>query len=457
MRLLHLVDSREGRMGPGRWALLGDLVRAWPAGESGGADEHRIVTLGPRLLLDAGASEGLRRLMHPLPGGNGNLFQSWAALQWGELRRRRPDVIIAWTEWAASLACLARGPFQRFAMLIEPPPPGGGAGLLNWRWRLARRAGLRVLGVGPTGDEAGGGLIESPWPDCPVGQVGLGMDLPRIHGRPGGPPHESRATLRAGWGVEDERTLVALLVGDPDQAQAMQMMLQLGLGLASGRKLRMVVGPRMRGVDRVQEMLGRLGWPQAIIIEPRVQAIWRVAAGCDLAIVNDSPPGRWNGGYNALGPLDQADWETPDSPESAYSPNSAEGVGPAASGAASSAAASSSAGLAHSPALSRELEPGAKFGGGLPMLWALACGLPMVAERTAWNLAWAADVPGIHWVEAGDIKHAAKIILRLEEEFATSRPGRQSTPAIQRLQSRCNPSTFAQRIRAALADGVGVL
>lgn len=430
MRLLHLVDSREGRMGPGRWALLGDLVRAWPAGESGRPDEHRIVTLGPRQLLDAGAAEGLRWLIHPLPGGNGDLFQSWAALQWGELRRRKPDVIIAWTEWAAALACLARGRFQRLAMLIDPPPPNDCGGLLGWRAKLARRAGLRVLSVaGPLEAASGASLIESPWPGCPVQPVGLGMDLSRIHGRPGGPEVESRASLRAGWDVEDDRTQVALVVGRPDQAQAMQVMLQLGLGLASGRKLRMVVGPRMQGVDRVQQMLQRLGWPEAIIIEPRVDAIWRVAAGCDLAIINDSPPGRWNGGYNALGPLDQADWEMPEQDEGGQSP-----------------AAHSSAG----EPLSRELEPGAKFGGGLPMLWAIACGLPIVAERTAWNLAWAADAPFIHWVEAGDIKQAAKTIMRLEANLPAGPPRHVSAPIIQHFQSRCNVTSFAGNLRAAL-------
>jgi glycosyltransferase involved in cell wall biosynthesis len=180
-----------------------------------------------------------------------------------------------------------------------------------------------------------------------------GVDAARI-------PHDQRRALRIGWGVADDATRVVMLLGDPpNRADAAVAGLCVGLAHETGRRLRLLMSPRARGLRSAKQMAARIGRADRLIVDSVADTPWIALAGCDAALMLGGGSGR---GAGAAG-----GW------------------------------------------------------GGLPALWAMAAGVPVIAESAAFLDGVPADDVAENLIIAAGVRATARRLCQWHDEPDSAR------------------------------------
>lgn len=191
-------------------------------------------------------------------------------------------------------------------------------GRVTWLMRHRLRRGNTIIST--ISDPLRCALTRHGWPSDAIRLLQPGVN-------PAWVDDDRRDALRASWGVVDASTRVVLLMGDPpNRAEATEAGLCVGLAHETGRDIRLLVSPQARGTDRATRMAHEIDRAERIIVDDIADTPWVALAGCDAAMILD-------GGFAAR-----------------------RGVG-----------ASHLAGTT---------------GGTLSVLWAMAAGVPLIAEDT---------------------------------------------------------------------------
>jgi hypothetical protein len=261
MRVLHLLDTFDFIPSPVQLAQVADVLRA------DAADEQAVWTIGTAEIAPCCAAVGLRVQRH-IPCGPGR-WRQWLA------RRRFPaalpaDRVHLWTIGAAALV----PPTARVtASFLHLPAEARIAS-------AARRAIARAAALGAFHD-ADARAVESALPG------------PRVVERldPGVDPRRLAAVDRAAFfesiGLEDPTLRLAAVIADrPEDVDAMVGVMGVGLADESGRKLRCLISPAARGLDRAMHVLRAARRRHLLIAHPIADEPWRWLGACDLAVVS---------------------------------------------------------------------------------------------------------------------------------------------------------------------------
>ncbi len=141
--------------------------------------------------------------------------------------------------------------------------------------RLVRRGGVAVEVVNPVIADA---LIEAGVDARRIDVVEPILDPSRLE-------RSNRPALRGRWGAGD-RTMVVAVVGDPwTSVDAMWGTWIVGLVATTGRDVRIVASSRMRGVGRARRLVDAMDRPHQLLVDDRADSPWAVLPGCDAALV----------------------------------------------------------------------------------------------------------------------------------------------------------------------------
>jgi len=234
--------------------------------------------------------------------------------------------------------------------------------------------------------------------------LAAGGDRAFVTAMPGGvdPRHldrDARSSLRGGWGVDATSFVVGLLAEPAAGGDGETAIHAVGRPYLSGLDVRLVMHHAAAPPSGIRRWRRKLGLDDAIITDDRLAEPWRVAAGLDAALFVASPLGTAARRAALAGPRRRA-----------LTPRSA-GPGPA------------------SPA---------------PLAWAMACGLPVIAEDHAETRELVAD-RGI-LVERGDYHAMGTHVMDL---FADPDAARRLARASRSASRRFTTDTMATRIMQA--------
>ncbi len=243
---------------------------------------QRIILLGSTGLRQAAQRAGLACDVHlgvPLRR---------PVLGYAALRRRvramtRPDLIHCWSPGSAMLAAMLPASGGRILTLNQWPTPAA----LRW-CRAVVRSGTpswTVLTISAT---------------LRHGLACRGIDIGRLHVlRPGidlgRVDRAQRQTLRAGWDVDDDTTVLALIADPPAAGDALQaaMVASLTDFARSDRttRIQVLVHPRAHLRRRAVLHMRAVEHDRRIICDPRLAAPWEVLPGCDAVLATGDGAG----------------------------------------------------------------------------------------------------------------------------------------------------------------------
>lgn len=298
MRVLHLITDRP---------RPSDMLLAWACDSAGAAEGPRVWTLGGAGLpgrvaaLQRGDVGGEVEIEHIAAGGGiGRRFAAMLRLR-RKLRRDRPDVIHAWSVDAAAVAAWAC-PGLPIVLTTDVPMAGK---LAAWQ-RAALRGGRWLTWLSPHPPTAER-LKELRLGEARALRVDPPVNLERLADR------EGRVRRRLGWGVNEERTRIVMLVSDrPEAIEAMSAVLGVGLAWETGRDLRLVISPRASQLERALRVLRDVEQEDRVIVDAAADRPWEVAHAVDAALVpGDGLSLAWatTSGLPTVAPVEQAGFE----------------------------------------------------------------------------------------------------------------------------------------------------
>ncbi|HEB61404.1 MAG TPA: glycosyltransferase family 1 protein [Phycisphaeraceae bacterium] len=212
------------------------------------------------------------------------------------LRNNRPfHIIHSWSVPAYTLGALALGTRRRLLTLTMPPADVRSG---HWLRMLMEYRPGNVLAVSNTVAAAvrRRGLKEGS-----VHVLRPGLKFSMLD-------HSLRSTLRDKWQVNDETRVVALLgepAGSCDAWLAWRVFAALRV---AGNDACFLVPPGARAVREARERARAMGWGHRFLVEEKVKTPWQVLPACDAALFagddrvpDDSPPPllTWNSGTAA--------------------------------------------------------------------------------------------------------------------------------------------------------------
>lgn len=288
----------------------------------------------------------------------------------------RYDLVHAWTARSALLAAIAAPARRRVATLTIGPVNG-------FLMRLLARA----IDSHPTFLLATSVAVKRDYIAAGVGARHLDVLRPAVHPEAVEDGSDDRDHVRRRWGVDERSFVIGLLCEPVSWSDARRAAVVLSLAAEAGRDVRLVVHPAaQRRVEAVRWLM-RIGHAHRLIVDEQLAEPWRCVHGLDAALI--------------LGD----DTTTPDVSEGGSPFSLLFGGG-------------------------RALRP---MPGVMPALWAMATGVPVIAER---SLAMQEVIDHDHTgllVDQRDINAAASCVVRLfDDPGAGSRLGQAARASIHR-------------------------
>ena len=272
----------------------------------------------------------------------------------------RIDWCHAWTiRSAAAVASMPWGARLIAGLAVGPDRPGGQLAGRFWN----KRPGLLL---------ASSGAVQRSYESVELDSSERRILRPAVD--PRHIEHSDRAALRRRWGVDADTFTVAALCepsGWIDSWMAVEIVCRVAL---TGRPVRLVLPSTATGLATSRRRLRALGWKDVLIVDDAAVDPWRVVAGLDAAMLVGAADHRARPvrcASPAPGPLSllRGGW-CPVRPE-----------------------------------------PGV-----MPLLWAMAAGLPTIAERTAAS----EEILGSDCCETliapGDLHEATRRLLELSDD-----------------------------------------
>jgi len=274
MRVLHLIDTDQGRTCPTTLAMAGDLVRGAPfvAQEVLLCGGYRLERAARLAGLDAFERVGV-------PFGQPALGMPAVSRRIEDLESvGRFDMIHCWSFSALRYADLAQKKTPKVLMLMYPPRKRSEV------QRLKRRdpAAFTVLTTNAYAYERllAGGVSPKVVRFCFPSVDRAWVD------------ESQRAVIREQWPIDPERTRVVALLSDPPaEADAYDAIMAVGLcceALGADPKrhsdLRVLIHPLQHHRHRAQHLAEKIGSPGRLIQDARIATPWQVMPGCDAAL-----------------------------------------------------------------------------------------------------------------------------------------------------------------------------
>ncbi len=200
---------------------------------------------------------------------------------------------------------------------------------------------------------------------------------------------EKRDSLRQRWGVEDGTFVVGLLSEPPRWADAGRAVTVLSLVVNTGRNVRLIAHPACRGRVQSEQWASQIGLPGLIRVDEGLAEPWRVVGGLDAAL--------FPGGL----------------------------AGPTAA-------------RKHRTALM------GRRPGPMPLLWAMAASVPVVAEATEAARGIVQDGAIALLVERGDTNAAARALIDLYDD--RTKAGRIGARAREAVATRFDARDYCRRL-----------
>lgn len=272
--VVHLVEGRSPQSCATTLALLAQLRRH--AGE-----RSAVLLMGnPALgeLATAAGLHGARRIGVPY----GRALCGLAGLRRALAVVGPASQVVCWSAGALLAARLLRPRTPRVLVAVQPMSDDAGR-LVRWCLRWPGGGGTRVV--------TSGAALRQAVVDGPVGEWGEAVRaLPTLALRAAG-ASEARGSLRARWGMSDERVKVLAMLADPPVVADAQMA-AMAAGVARETladagwrgQVAVLMHPDQWHRPRAQHMVEQLGGHFPIVLEPRLATPWRVMAGCDLGL-----------------------------------------------------------------------------------------------------------------------------------------------------------------------------
>lgn len=384
-KALHLIDPGS----PGGGACSLSLLAAVQSRI--GSIEHDVLILGSRRHVDLAKRCGVKpsgSLSAPLhvPG-----FGRRAVARYVHERERvrgTYDIIHAWTPRAATIATLAAPNHRRLATFSVGPLSGAHAQLFQM---LMDQRPMPVL-VSSTG------VLRE--------YRSTGIDRRQLSLLPPGVAVESeesasREALRKRWGASRSTFVIGVLSEPANWADA-QRAVEIAARLhVSQRNVKLLLHPSVMRRADAERWLRSLGQDDILVVEDDLAEPWRVAAGLDAAMFIG-------------GEMNSMDLRDSSSPWSLIF-----GGG-------------------------RRLRP---MPGILPLLWAMAHGVPVIAESSdAVRDVVEEGVSGL-LVNQGDINAVCSRLIRMYDDRTVA--GRIGAGGAARVEKRFHISAFCVRLRQA--------
>ncbi len=394
MRILHLIDPAVAGGGPCTLGLVATALSRSPQ------HRHDVLIIGTSAHLALAGRCGLEplgRIGTPLnrPSLARNAMRKF--LRAYESTSNTYDLLHAWTPGCGALAASVAGDRR---VLTGPviAHTGGRAGPLEIR-RLQRRR-VRMLCASP----AVRGIFEAAGIDSSrLVVLAPAVDRNVI-------AFSDRLRLRARWGAH-EKTFVVGLLGEParwvDARAAVNAVSRIALGT---KEVTVVLHPDSDGRSIAQQWLASLDMPDRLVVDEKIAEPWRIVPGLDAALF-------MNTAMNALPPAFHSRGRKPPGLFRAL--------------------LSPSAGPSRLPNI-------------LPVLWAMAAGVPVIAELCEALHDIIDDGRTGLLFEPGDPNGAAQRILQLRDDTLAREAI--STAAAARIDRSYNPDLFAARLGAAYAQ-----
>ncbi|MCZ6735186.1 MAG: hypothetical protein O7C65_05290 [Planctomycetota bacterium] len=279
MRILHLIDPAAAGGGPCTLGLVAAALSHSPQ------HCHDVLIIGTSAHLALAGRCGLvplGRIGTPLnrPSLARNAIRKF--LRAYESASNRYDLLHAWTPGCGALAASVAGDRR---VLTGPviAPSGGRAAPLEIR-RLHRRR-VQMLCASP----AVRGVYEAAGLDSSrLAVLAPAVDRSVI-------AFADRLRLRARWAAQ-EKTFVVGLLGEPahwvDARAAVNAVSRIALG---PKEVTVVLHPDSAGRPIAQQWLASLAMPDRLVVDEKIAEPWRIVPGLDAALfmstaMNTSPP-----------------------------------------------------------------------------------------------------------------------------------------------------------------------
>lgn len=394
MRILHLIDPAAAGGGPCTLGLVAAALSHSPQ------HCHDVLIIGTSAHLALAGRCGLvplGRIGTPLnrPSLARNAIRKF--LRAYESASNRYDLLHAWTPGCGALAASVAGDRRVLTGPVIAPTDGCAAPL---EIRRLHRRRVQMLCASP----AVRGVYEAAGLDSSrLAVLAPAVDRNVI-------AFSDRLRLRARWAAQ-EKTFVVGLLGEPahwvDARAAVNAVSRIALG---PKEVTVVLHPDSAGRPIAQQWLASLAMPDRLVVDEKIAEPWRIVPGLDAALfmstaMNTSPPA-----------FNSRRRKPPSLLRALLSP---------------------SAGPSRLPSI-------------LPVLWAMAAGVPVIAETCEALHDIIDDGRTGLLFEPRDPNGAAERILQLRDD----RSAREaiSTAAVARIDRSYSPDQFAARLGAAYAQ-----
>lgn len=382
MRVLHLIDPASPGGGACTLFLLAEAMHRL------NSVDQRVLILGNRRRTDLArrcgvAVSGQLNVPLGLPMLARVQLKTWrdAAERLGFI----PDIVHAWTPYSALLAASVISKSKLLGTFTVGPTPGLAVSLLASR---RRRRPFPIIATSA-------GVFQ----EC----AALGIDSEHLSVLPPAVNPKSvhmtpRKVLRRRWHIDNDTFVVGLLA-DPwswsDAHNATDILARLA---SAGRRIRLLVHHRAFRRVHAERWVAALGWPDFIITDDEVAEPWKIVNGLDAALFVGS------------------DMNVPRLRPS----------------------------RAILPARDRRRSP-RPMPGTMPLLWAMAAGVPVVAEMSPAVIDVVRDGRNGLLVSRGDLVTAADRMLRLHDDRSLAR--RIGGAALDTVNESFDISAYAVRLR----------
>lgn len=265
MRTCHLIETATLTDRPATAALLADFLQAVPEDQ-----DHAVWTVGPHEAPEAAARLGLRVDYHANLGASTAVLRSRAL---GGLTGF--DCVHAWTYGASTMTTFLPPTVKRRLTLTHSPHP---ATMHPAAVRAQRRAPVESICVV---DHIAADLNEHALDRGGAVTVDPLINRSRIDAT-------TRRALRLRAGVASDDTLLVVAMDEPPgRIDALTAMLAVGLIEATGRDVRLVIGPRARGLGRAIRVTEATDQRRCVIVMSEADEPWTIAPACDAALVTE--------------------------------------------------------------------------------------------------------------------------------------------------------------------------
>ncbi len=269
MHVLHLIDPGS----PGGGACTLRLMAA-PV-ERLTSVRHHVLVVGAQRHLDLAARCGVEADgVLPAPAriplfGYRSLRRVIAAYEaaYGPI-----DLIHAWTARTAMLAIAAAPHIPRVATLAIGPVNG-----------MLMHALAAMLEYHPTPLLASSSAVAREYETMGVDRDHLAVLRPAVN--PERIPFDQRDDIRRELGVDDDTLLVGLLAEPSDWADGRQAAAAVTPAIAAKRRVKLLMHPRTTRHVEAKRWVQTAGWAESLILDRRTTEPWRLVPALDAALL----------------------------------------------------------------------------------------------------------------------------------------------------------------------------